>query len=50
MLEANGVAAMVDADEYVGLPLHTSGGVQLRVLQENVERAQQILRQPEGSE
>ena len=43
MLEAKGIHAMVDADDYAGLPLQTSGGVQLLVLEEDVERAQVIV-------
>jgi len=45
MLEANGIHAMVDVDDYAGLPLPTSGGVHLRVLEEDAERAQQILQE-----
>ena len=43
LLEANGVHAMVSADDYVGVPLPTSDGVDLLVLDEDVERAQKIL-------
>jgi hypothetical protein len=47
MLAASGIRAMVDADDYAGLPLQTSGGVQLRVLQEDVEQAQRIIEESE---
>jgi hypothetical protein len=50
MLEAHGISAMVDVDEYPGLPLQTSGGVQLRVLQEDVEQAQRILQESKNAE
>ncbi len=48
MLEANGVQAMVDADDYAGLPLPTSAGVQLRVLAEDVERAKAIIEESQS--
>ena len=50
MLEANGIHAMVDADDYAGLPLTTSGGVQLRVLAEDAEKAKEIIEESERSE
>jgi hypothetical protein len=43
LLEANGIHAMVSADDYVGLPLQVSGGVQLIVLQQDAERARHII-------
>ena len=50
MLEGKGIRAMVDADDYAGLPLQTSGGVQLRVLQEDVERARRIIEESEDND
>ncbi len=47
LLEANGIHAMVLTDDYIGLPLLVSGGVDLRVLKEDVERAQQVLEEDE---
>jgi len=43
LLEANGIHAMVSADDYIGLPLLISGGVDLLVLNKDAERAQEIL-------
>jgi hypothetical protein len=43
LLESNGVHAHVLADDYVGLPLTISDGVQLQVLEEDVDQARQIL-------
>ena len=43
LLEVNGIRAMVSADDYIGLPLLISGGVDLLVLKENIEPARQIL-------
>jgi hypothetical protein len=43
LLEASGIHALIAADEYIGLPLMVSGGVKLQVLQENAEKAAQIL-------
>jgi Putative prokaryotic signal transducing protein len=47
LLESNGIRAIVLADDYVGLPLLVSGGVQLQVLEEDVQRARQILEEAE---
>ncbi len=43
LLEANGIHAMVSADDYIGMPLLISGGVDLLVLNEDNELARQIL-------
>ena len=43
LLESNGIRAVVMADEYPGLPLMVSGGVQLQVLEENAEQARASL-------
>ena len=43
LLEANGIHAMVSADDYIGVPLLISGGVDLLVLNEDNEPARQIL-------
>lgn len=43
LLASHGVNAMIVADDYAGLPLMTSGGVQLQVLAEEVDQAQQVL-------
>jgi hypothetical protein len=43
LLESNGVHAMVSEDNYVGVPLPTSNGVELLVLSEDSEQARQIL-------
>ena len=43
LLEARGVKSVIDADDYAGLPLTTSGGVRLLVLEEEAAFAQQIL-------
>ncbi len=43
LLEANGIHAMVSADDYIGLPLLISGGLDLLVLNEDIEPARQIL-------
>ncbi len=45
LLEVNSIHAMVAADDYIGLPLNISGGVQLIVLQQDAERARQIIEQ-----
>ncbi len=47
LLEDNGLQAMVVADDYAGLPLMTSGGVQLQVLEQDVDRAREIIEQAE---
>ena len=47
VLESNGIRAMVLADEYAGIPLLVSGGVQLQVLEKDVERAHKILEELE---
>jgi hypothetical protein len=49
LLESNGIQALIDADDYAGLPLMTSGGVQLKVLEEDVDRAQKIIEEAEDS-
>lgn len=49
MLEAGGIHALVAADEYAGLPLQTSGGVQLKVLEEDAERARQVIDEADSS-
>ncbi len=43
LLEANDIRSMVSADDYIGVPLPTSNGVELLVLNENADRARQIL-------
>ena len=43
LLEANGVHAMISADDYVGLPLMLSGGVRLLVLEEDAAVANKLL-------
>ena len=43
LLESNGIHAMVSADDYIGVPLPISGGVNLLVLNEDAERARQFL-------
>jgi hypothetical protein len=45
LLEANGIRAMVAADDYAGLPLMVSGGIQLQVLEKDADRARQIIEQ-----
>lgn len=45
LLEVNSIHAMVAADDYIGLPLQVSGGIQLIVLQQDAERARQIIEQ-----
>ncbi len=45
LLEVNSIHAMVAADDCAGLPLQNSGGVQLIVLQQDAERARQIIEQ-----
>ncbi len=50
LLESNDIHASVMGDDYIGLPLMTSGGVQLQVLDENVARAQEILKQAQENE
>jgi hypothetical protein len=47
LLESNGIRAMVAADDYAGLPLMVSGGVQLQVLEEDADRAREIIAQSE---
>ena len=42
-LEANGVKSVISADDYAGLPLPTSGGVHLRVLEEEAAFARKVL-------
>ncbi len=43
LLEANGIRATVEADNYAGLPLQISGGVKLIVLQKDAERAREAI-------
>ena len=43
LLESKGIHAMVSADNYIGLPLQISGGVDLLVLNQDAERARQTL-------
>ena len=43
LLKASGVKSVIDADDYAGLPLLTSGGVELLVLEEDAAFAQQVL-------
>jgi hypothetical protein len=45
LLESKGIHASVMADDYIGLPLLTPGGVQLQVLEENVASALEIIEQ-----
>ena len=47
LLDSNGIRSIVLADDYAGLPLLVSGGVQLQVLEEDVERARKILEETE---
>ena len=47
LLESAGIHAMVDADDYAGLPLMTSGGVQLQVRGQDAERARQVIEEAE---
>ncbi len=42
-LEANGIHAMVSADDYVGLPLTLSDGVKIFVLEEDADNARDLL-------
>jgi len=42
-LEANGVKSVIAADDYAGLPLLTSGGVHLLVLEEDATFARKVL-------
>jgi len=48
LLEANGVKSMISADDYVGLPLLTSGGVQLLVLEDVAAFAQEVLEEADS--
>ena len=43
VLEANGIHAMVAADDYVGLPLTLSDGVKVFVLEEDADNARDLL-------
>lgn len=43
LLAANGIKAMIATDDYAGLTLLTHGGVELMVLEEEAERAHEIL-------
>jgi hypothetical protein len=43
LLEANGVKSVLSADDYAGLPLLTSGGVHLLVLEEEAAFAKEVL-------
>jgi hypothetical protein len=49
ILESNGIKAMISGDDYAGLPLMTSGGVELRVLEEDADRARKILEDAEAN-
>ena len=48
LLEANGVRATISEDNYVGVSLPTSNGVDLLVLNEDAERSRQILEELGG--
>ncbi|TWU29960.1 putative signal transducing protein [Bythopirellula polymerisocia] len=50
LLETYGINALINADDYAGLPLMTSGGVQLQVLEEDVEKATKILKDAEDTD
>ena len=50
LLETYGIHALINADDYAGLPLMTSGGVRLQVLQEDVEKATKILKDAESTD
>jgi len=43
LLETNGIHAVVSVDDYIGVPLPTFGGVDLLVLNDDAQRARQIL-------
>ena len=43
IVESSGIHAIVMADDDAGLPLLVSGGVQLQVLEKDVERARTII-------
>jgi len=48
LLEANGVHASISEDNYVGVSLPTSNGVDLLVLNEDAELSRQILEELGG--
>ncbi len=50
LLETYGIHALINADDYAGLPLMTSGGVRLQVLEEDVEKATKILKDAEATD
>ncbi len=43
LLEANGVKSVISGDDYAGLPLMTSGGFHLLVLEEVAAYAKEVL-------
>lgn len=43
-------SVLVAADDYAGLPLLTSGGVQLQVREVDAERARQVIEEAEAFE
>ena len=43
LLEEAGIRVRISSDNYVGLPLQTSGGVEVLVLESDLSRAQEIL-------
>ena len=45
LLEANGVKSVISGDDYAGLPLLTSGGVHLLVLEEEAVYAKDVLKE-----
>lgn len=45
LLEENGIHSHIMADDYIGLPLNVSGGVQLQVLEEHAAAAIEVLRE-----
>ena len=45
LLDANGVKSAISADNYAGLPLLISGGVHLRVLEEDAAYAKEVLQE-----
>jgi hypothetical protein len=45
LLESSGVKSVISADDYAGLPLLTSGGVQLLVVEEDVAFARTVLQE-----
>ena len=49
ILESNGINAMISGDDYAGLPLMTSGGVELLVLEKDVDRARKVIDEASAS-